>query len=75
MKSTIVLFKSLFLVLFFMPNIAFSNTLNKIEIIGNDLISDATIKVFIDVEINDEINNDKLNNILKDLYETNFLKM
>ena len=74
MKSTIVLFKSLFLVLFFIPNIAFSNTLNKIEIIGNDRISDATIKVFIDVEINDEINNDKLNNILKDLYETNFFE-
>ena len=72
MKSTIILFKSIFLILFFIPNIAFPNTLNKIEIIGNDRISDATIKIFIDVEINDEINNDKLNSILKDLYETNF---
>ena len=74
MKSTIILFKSLFLILFFIPNIAFPNTLNKIEIIGNDRISDATIKIFIDVEINDEINNDKLNSILKDLYETNFFE-
>ena len=74
MKSTINLFKLLFLILFFIPNIAFPNTLNKIEIIGNDRISDATIKIFIDVEINDEINNDKLNSILKDLYETNFFE-
>ncbi|MDB3889144.1 outer membrane protein assembly factor BamA [Candidatus Pelagibacter sp.] len=74
MKLIILLFKSLFLVLLFVPSIALSNTLNKIEIIGNDRISDATIKVFIDVEINDEINNDKINSILKDLYETNFFE-
>ena len=74
MKSTIILFKSLFLILFFIPNIAFPSTLNKIEIIGNDRISDETIKLFISINKDDEINDVKLNNILNDLYETNFFK-
>ena len=46
----------------------------KIEVLGNDRISDETIKLFISVNINDDINDDKLNKILKDLYETNFFE-
>jgi len=62
------------LILFFFSNNAFSNTLNKIKIIGNDRISNETIKLFIPVNVNDEIDDVKLNKILKDLYETNFFK-
>jgi outer membrane protein insertion porin family len=74
MKSILVLFKSFFLILFFLSSYAFSSVLNKIEIIGNDRISDETIKLFISVDINDEINDFKLNEILKELYETDYFK-
>ena len=74
MKLITILFKSFFLILLFLSSHAFSNSLNKIEIIGNDRISDETIKLFISTDINDEINDVKLNEILKDLYDTNFFK-
>jgi hypothetical protein len=51
MKSIKILFKSFFLILLFLSSNAFSETLNKIEIIGNDRISDETIKLFISVDI------------------------
>jgi len=53
---------------------AISNTIDKIEITGNDRITDETIRLFISVSKNDEINDIELNNILNDLYETNFFK-
>ena len=69
MKSIIILFKSIILILLIFSSYAFSKTLNKIEIIGNDRISNETIKLFISTNINDEINDVKLNKILKDLYD------
>ena len=66
------LIKLFFVILIFFSGNAFSNTLNKIEIIGNERISKETIKLFIQVDINEEINDNKLNKILNDLYETNF---
>ena len=74
MKFIKVLFKSFFLILFFLSSYGLSDTLNKIVIIGNDRISNETIKLFISTNVNDEIDDVKLNNILKDLYETNFFK-
>ena len=74
MKYIKVLFKSFFLILFFFSSYGLSESLNKIVIIGNDRISDETIKLFISTNINEEIDDVKLNNILKDLYETNFFK-
>ena len=74
MKSFTILFKSFFLFFLFLTCNAVSDTLNKIEIFGNDRISDETIKLFIQVDIKDEINDVKLNDILKDLYETDFFK-
>ena len=49
-----------------------ANTLEEITILGNDRIPDETISMFSGVKINDEINDTKLNEILKNLYETNF---
>jgi outer membrane protein insertion porin family len=66
--------KTVILILIFFSNNAFANILNKIEITGNDRISTETIKLFINVDIKDEINDDKLNEILKDLYETDFFE-
>jgi len=74
MKNIILIFKSFLFILFFFTCNAFSSILNKIEIIGNDRISNETIKLFIEVKINEEINSDKLNSILKNLYKTDFFK-
>ena len=62
------------MILFFLTTYGFSEIIKKIEISGNDRISDETIMLFISSDINDEINDIKLNNILKDLYKTNFFK-
>ena len=74
MKIIKIIFKSFFLILFFLTTYGFSEIVKKIEISGNDRISDETIILFISSDINDEINDIKLNNILKDLYKTNFFK-
>ena len=74
MKSIEILFKSIFFILILFSNFAFSKSLNKIEILGNDRISDETIKLFISLDINDEINDKTLNKILKDLYETDYFE-
>jgi len=72
MKYIKILFTSFFIILFCISTFAFSETLKKIEIIGNERISNETIKLFISTEINETINDTKLNNILKELYGTNF---
>jgi outer membrane protein insertion porin family len=74
MNSVVTFLKFVFIIWFLLSSKAISNTLNKIEIIGNDRISDETIKLFISINKDDEINDVKLNNILNDLYETNFFK-
>ena len=51
-----------------------SEIVNKIEISGNDRISNETIKLFSEVSVNDVLDKDNLNIILKNLYETNFFK-
>ena len=58
----------------FFTTCAFSSSLNKIIINGNDRISDETVKLFISVNVDDQINSLKLNQIVKDLYDTNFFK-
>ena len=74
MKLIKILLKTIFLILFFFSSHVFSDIIKKIEIIGNDRISDETIKLFIKVDLEDEINEVKLNEILKDLYQTDFFK-
>jgi outer membrane protein insertion porin family len=74
MNSITAFFKIVFLISILFTVNAFSTTLNKIEVSGNDRISDETIKLFISVNISDDIDDNKLNKILKDLYETNFFK-
>ena len=49
--------------------------IKKIEIVGNSRISDETIKVYGKVkEPNSNYSKDELDNILKDLYSTNFFE-
>ena len=67
-------FKIIVFTSIFFSTYAFSDTLEKIEILGNERISDESIKLFINVNISDEIDNSEMNDIIKDLYETNFFK-
>ena len=48
--------------------------IKKIDVIGNDRISKDTILMFSNTNINQEVTNEGLNNILKNLYETNFFE-
>ena len=63
---------SLVLIILIIKN-AYSEEIKKIEINGNNRISDETILVFSNIKLNNEINsNSDLNKILKDLYNTNY---
>ena len=74
MKSIKTLFKSVCLIFLFISSQAFSDIVYEIKITGNDRISDETIKLFISVNTQEKISDVKLNNIINDLYETNFFK-
>ncbi len=49
-----------------------SAQINKIDISGNERISDETVLMFASVSVGDDIDNDKVNLILKELYESGF---
>ena len=51
-----------------------AETLQKFDISGNKRISDQTIIIFSELEINEEITRSKLNKVIKKLYETNFFR-
>ena len=59
-------------------NICFFNLnaeiLKKIEIIGNDRVSKETIKIYGNINLNKEYNDNDLNEILRSLYKTNFFE-
>ncbi len=51
-----------------------SEIIKNIEIVGNERIPDETILMFADIQIDDKIDNENLNKILKNLYESNFFE-
>ena len=53
---------------------SYADNVKNITINGNDRVSSETIKVFTSIKLGDEINTDKLNQIIKNLYETNFFE-
>jgi outer membrane protein assembly factor BamA len=59
----------------FLISSVYAEVIDQIYINGNNRITNKTIKMFGNIEIKDEISNKKLNLILKDLYDTNYLKM
>ncbi len=69
-KRTIIIITFFFYFCF--KSYAYSEIINNIEIIGNERISSETISMFANVEIKEHVNSDRLNTILKNLYETNF---
>ena len=63
-----------FILSFFNIHKVLSDTIGQIDVNGNDRISDETIKLFSGVKINDNIDKNIINDILKNLYKTNFFK-
>ena len=66
---------TLFLNLSFFLSFSLAEKINQIQIIGNERISDDTIKMFSNVEINQDIKILNLDTILKDLYKTNYFNI
>ena len=67
--------KEIFLYLFIFFSIysfSFAEIVKKIEINGNERVSNESIEMFSDVTVGDDINKDDLNKILKNVYDSNF---
>ena len=55
-------------------NYSFSQIINKVNINGNDRISEQTIILFGNIKVNKDYSSIDLNNVLKNLYKTNFFE-
>ena len=76
MFNKILKIKILFIILLFSFNtILNAEIINKIEVKGNDRISSETIKMFSEVSTKDDLNENDLNRILKNLYNSNFFEL
>jgi outer membrane protein insertion porin family len=62
-----------FLLLFCISK-SYSDIIKAITVEGNDRVSKETILMFSSISIDDNLDNKQINNILKDLYDTNFFK-
>ena len=63
----------IFFIIFFSFKVN-SEIINKIEIEGNNRISDSNIILFGEINLNENYDNNKINRILKNLYETDFFE-
>jgi len=68
-----IFIKSILIYIFF-TTFVFSEVIKNIDISGNKRISKETILVLGDIQKGEDFNNDRINNSLKKLYETNFFK-
>ncbi len=59
---------------FLFLNSGFSQSIEKINISGNQRVSDETIIMFTGIELNEVYNDNKSNEILKNLYNSNFFE-
>ena len=62
------------MIVFFFPSFVFAQIIDSIVISGNKRISDNTIKVYSKLDQYESFNENNLNQILKDLYKTDFFK-
>ena len=60
--------------LLFLNNFLSAEIIKKIEITGNERVSEETVKVYGDISINQNVDNLKINEIIKNLYSTNFFE-
>ena len=65
-------FLKLLLIFIFFISSSYAEIIKNIDISGNKRISDETIKVLGDISLNDNFDNEKFNQTLKRLYDSNF---
>ena len=65
----------IFIFLFSLTSILRAEIINDIKIEGNNRISSETIKMFSGISINDDLSDNDLNNVLKNLYDSNFFEL
>ena len=66
--------KILFILLLTFSSVKANEIINKIVINGNQRISDETIKIYGEIDKNKKINENGINQIIKNLYSTNFFE-
>jgi outer membrane protein insertion porin family len=69
-----MMIKKLFFIIFFLSVNAHAVIIKDIIVDGNNRVSKETIKMFADVNVGDDIDQNYFNDILKNLYKTNFFK-
>ena len=69
-----IVFLNFFILFFTLFSFAKSQEIQEIVITGNERISNETIILFSGVKLNHKITNENLNEILKNLYNTNFFE-
>ncbi len=62
----------IFLLLFLVSNSSFSEVIKEIQVIGNERVSNETIKMFGSVSVNQNLEKNQLNEVLKRIYSSNF---
>ena len=67
-------FSNFIIFIFFLSTFANAEIVKNIQINGNKKVSDETIKIYGDIKINENYNEKKLNDILNNLYKTNFFE-
>ena len=73
-KSLITLLLTILLLILFPFKVNSNELIKSIDVVGNDRISKESIIIFSGVKINDEIELNETNKILKKIYETNFFR-
>ena len=62
-----------FIIIFFsFSSVSFSEIVKDIKVKGNERVSDKSIKMFSNINIGDNVDQDELNNVLKNIYNSNF---
>ncbi len=72
LKTLLKILCSICLSFFILLKTSYSETIESIEILGNERISNETILMFSELQSNQNLNDISLNEILKKLYDTNY---
>ncbi len=68
-------FTSILIIIFIINTFKLSAaTVNDIQVIGNNRVSDETIKMFSGISVNDELKLNEINEILKNIYDSKFFE-
>ena len=73
-SNVMKIFLKSIIILLFITLPVFSEIIKEIQVSGNKRVSSETIKIFSEVKLNSDLNRSQLNNIIKNLYSTEYFK-